>query len=234
MARIDPRLAADWRPDYWPALPSDDDLVNRIRGARRRKEVRAALQTGDVGDHVAGLLDEALTREEVRALMAVHPHLTLGEYLPDLEDQDMPGGEVEIARLYIASGIGNTISIRARKRRGNISYRCVDEFEEKLRCRPATSLLPLTNTELLALTKTIRWAGPLTYGNLWKLRDYEAEIDAEHAADFINGDSELYPAFAGLIADDNSAWLAAQPGADEDDDDEGDIEAIRHGLGAGR
>ena len=224
MARVDPRLADDWRPDYWPALPSDEDLVNRIRGARRREIVRSALQSGEVTDLVAWLLAEKLTRDEQRALMAVHPHLTLGEYLPDLEDQDLPQGEVEIARLYIASGLGNTISIRARKRGERISYRCVDEYEDRLVCRPEFSVEPMTNAELMVLVKSITWNAPGIKGNVWRLRDFEAEVGLEHAAEFINGDSEIYPALADRITDDNTNWLNEQPGYPEDENEEEDYD----------
>jgi len=47
--RLLPVFEADWRPaTYWPPLPSDEDLIGRIRGARRREAVRHALATGDV------------------------------------------------------------------------------------------------------------------------------------------------------------------------------------------
>ena len=56
--------------------------------------------------------------------------------LPELEDPDLPEGEVEIARLYLASGIGNTISVRATKRGTDIALRAVDEFEDRLSIKP--------------------------------------------------------------------------------------------------
>ena len=68
--------------------------------------------------------------------MAAHPYLSLGEYLPELDDQDLPGGEVEIARLYLASGAGNTISIRAKRQENDILLGAVDEYEHRLRITP--------------------------------------------------------------------------------------------------
>ena len=123
----------DWRPEtYWPPLPSDADLVGRVRGARRREALRYALATGDFSSVDPEIVREALGVEERRALMRIHAHLALGEYLPELEDADLPEGEVEIARLYLASGAGNTISVRASKSGSELALRVVDEYEDRL------------------------------------------------------------------------------------------------------
>src|SRR4029077_19045187 len=93
----------DWRPEtYWPPLPSDADLVGRVRGARRREALREALATGDFSNVDPGVVREALDVEERRAVMGIHPHPPEGEYLPELEDPDLREGEVEIPRLYLA------------------------------------------------------------------------------------------------------------------------------------
>lgn len=209
----------DWSPaTYWPALPSDEDLLQRVSGARRRALVRDALASGDLSSLDPALLRETLTTGERRALLQAHPHLALGEYLPELEDADLPEGEVEIARLYLASGIGNTISVRARRAGGEIALRAVDEFGDKLSIMPRRIPRPLTNAELLAAVKTLEWEGPLAYGLVWDTREAEAEVDAEAAAEFIDGESELYPAFAELVEEDNRRWLDELfESSDEDD-----------------
>lgn len=203
--------AGDWRPaTYWPPLPTDEDLVGRIRGAERREQLRVALASGDLTGVDPDLLREALTVGERRALMAAHPYLTLGEYLPELDDQDLPGGEVEIARLYLASGAGNTISIRAKRQENDILLGAVDEYEHRLRITPTRVTKPLTNAQLLAAARSLEFVGPMAHGAVWRTRELEAEVDIEAAAEFISGESELYPAFGGLVEDDNREWLEAQ------------------------
>jgi hypothetical protein len=209
-----------WAPaSYWPALPSDEDLVQRVNGARRREELRKALASGDFSAIDPAVLRERLTAQERRELMRAAPHLALGEYLPELEGADLPQGEVEVCRLYLASGIGNTISVRGRRETEVILFRAVDEFEDCLSIEPAQTERPLTNSELLKAVKTLEWRGPLTKGPVWSTRDFEAEVDLERAADFITGDSEMYPAFADLIDADNEQWLEDQRETLDLDDD---------------
>jgi hypothetical protein len=206
-----PELEPGWGPEtYWPPLPSNDDLLGRIRGARRREAVRDALAAGDLADLDPSILREALSAEERRALLRAHPQLALGEYLPALEDADLPGGEVEIARLYLASGIGNTISVRARRDGPEIALRAVDEFECRLSITPDRIRHPFTNVELLDAVKTLQWHGPLAHGEVYWTRELEGEVDFERAAEFISGESEVYPAFADYVERDNQEWLDRQ------------------------
>lgn len=210
----------EWRPEtYWPSLPADQDLVSRIRGKQRRELLRAALASGDFSGVDPADVREALTVDERRALMKVHPHLTMGEYLPELEDADLVGGEVEIARLYIASGLGNAISIRARTDGRGIGLRAVDEFEQTLSLSPERISKPLSYQELLLLVKSLEFVGPLAEGPLWWLRELEDDPDPEHTAEFISGNSEVYPMFEALIDEDNAAWLEAYHSSVDGDDD---------------
>ena len=50
----------------------------------------------------------------------------------------------------------------------------------------------------------------MAHGAVWWTRELEAEVDIEAAAEFISGESELYPAFGALVEDDNREWLEAQ------------------------
>ena len=147
-----------------------------------------------------------------------HPQLALGEYLPELEDADLPEGEVEIARLYLASGAGNTISVRARGTGAQIHLRAVDEFGDRLSITPDCIEQPFSNDELFDAVKTLEWQGPFAHGEVWWTRELEAEVDLDSAAEFISGESEIYPAFEGYVEGDNQAWLAEQQ--EEPDDDE--------------
>ena len=219
MEKTSSALEPEWRPaTYWQPLPSDEDLIARIKGARRRELLRDALATGNFAGIDPSVLRETLSVGERRALLQGHPQLALGEYLPELEDSDLPEGEVEIARLYLASGIGNTISVRARRVGTEMLLRAVDEFEDRLSITPDRLDRPFTNTELLAAVKTLEWRGPLAYGEVYWTRELEAEGDVERAAEFISGDSEIYPAFAGYVDGDNQDWLAEQWGGSDDEE----------------
>jgi len=214
-----PEFEAAWRPEtYWPPLPSDEDLIVRINGARRREVLRDALASGDFGGVDPAIVREVLSVEERRALLQAHPQLALGEYLPELEGTDLPEGEVEIARLYLASGIGNTISVRARKDGAEVLLRAVDEFEDQLSITPDRLKRPFSNAELLQAVKTLRWEGPLAYGEVFWTRELEGELDLERAAEFISGESEFYPAFADYVEGDNQDWLEQQWEALDDGD----------------
>jgi hypothetical protein len=39
-------------------------------------------------------------------------------------------------------------------------------------------------------------------------REFEAEMDLVRAAEFISGESKIYPAFAEFVERDNQDWLA--------------------------
>jgi hypothetical protein len=132
-------------------------LVQRIRGAAPRESLREALASGDFSRIVPADIRETLTVQERRRLLRIHPHLALGEYLPELEGADLPEGEDEIARLYLASGIGDPISIRARRKETAIELRAVDKFGDRLSVKPASIAKPLTNLELLEAVKSLEW-----------------------------------------------------------------------------
>lgn len=73
-----------------------------------------------------------------------------GEFLPDLYE-----GEVEIARISMASTTSDQISVRVRQVDGAIHYRIVGEYEEEESMRYELpfqeSAQPLTLTELIDL-----------------------------------------------------------------------------------
>jgi len=75
----------------------------------------------------------------------MHPRYMGGEYLPDQEE-----GEVEIARIEIASTTGDVTSVYARRDGIEILYRIVDEYEGDTLSghTERTSTEPLTLGEL--------------------------------------------------------------------------------------
>ena len=83
-----------------------------------------------------------------------------GEYLPPLRK-----GEVEIARISLASVTADQISVRARRSRGRIRYRVVDEYMETSTyvCHPASSVSPLSLGELIALMESASDGGSIIF-----------------------------------------------------------------------
>ena len=79
----------------------------------------------------------------------MHPMNMGGEYLPPMFD-----GEVEIARISLRSVTGDQISVRARRSRGDIEYRIVDEYPESGETyipHPRTSTRRLTMGALVTM-----------------------------------------------------------------------------------
>ena len=105
-----------------------------------------------------------------------------GNYLPAEED-----GEVEIARIEIASTTFDVTCVFARSHNGNIRYRVVDEYEGD------------TLSEAFEMTSD----KPLTLGELtdffltgWPLVDVlemNFDDDLESALGFFEAKSEFYP-----------------------------------------
>ena len=96
-----------YRPySYWPDSPDRGVLLSRIKGKARRDIVREKLEKEGFTK-----LPEYLTREDLdevdrKVWGSIYPLLMGGEYLPDVEDD-----EVEIARVSLMSTAGDQISI---------------------------------------------------------------------------------------------------------------------------
>ena len=209
-----PELDLLYRPaSYWDHADPVTAIVAGIRGQNRREMARDFLsgRAPDwLGEIDAGLLEDVLDEETRDALGAGHPSWMGGEYLPDC----LPG-EVEIARVVLASVLRDVISIRARRRRngGRILYRVVDEYGEHgepgWTCRPASSVRPLTMAQLVELIETARSPqfdvgdGPLTEG----LRDFQVDSDPRDLVGFVTVESEFYPDLAECFERRAAEWL---------------------------
>ena len=127
--------------DLQLALPSD------ILGQARRNIARLMVAEGE--DPPPELLEAVLAEDDRMALGRIHPMFMGGEYLPELQE-----GEVEIARISLESVTADQISVRALRTLGRISYSIVDEYEQGFMnyvANPATSIVPLTLRELVAM-----------------------------------------------------------------------------------
>jgi hypothetical protein len=114
----------DYRPtSYWELNDPVATTLNRIQGEARRRVVEAALDAGKTVPK--DVLESRLSSESLDAISAIHPSLMGGEFLPKLRP-----GEVEIARVVLASVTVDVTSLRARCDGGWIRFRVVDEYPE--------------------------------------------------------------------------------------------------------
>ena len=221
-----PQPDLQYRPaSYWDHADPVAAIVAGIRGQNRREMARdflAGRAPDWLGEIDAGLLEDVLDEETRDNLGASHPGWMGGEYLPDC----LPG-EVEIARIVLASVLQDVISIRARRRRNGrrILYRVVDEYGEPGQpawtCRPASSVHPLTMGQLIQLIETARnpqfdvGDGPLTEG----LRDFQMDSDPRDLVGFVNVESEFYPGLVEYFERRAAEWLESRlrEVADEED-----------------
>ena len=114
----------EFRPQsyFWP-LGLEKHLLSRIKGAQRKEALKALLDSGRLDDIPDFLAKSALSEEERRAIGRIHPMFMGGEYLPDMDEQ-----EVEIARISIHSTTSDVTSVYARRTPQGIAYRVVDEW----------------------------------------------------------------------------------------------------------
>lgn len=211
---MDRPLRLDFRPStYWPNSSGTRAELAKIKGTARRAAVLRSLVEGSPSPPEV-LLAPSLP-EDVRArLGALHPAYMGGEYLPDLEPD-----EVEIARLDLASTTADVIAVLARRAGTEIRYRVVDEYETAFVCAPERSHEPLSLGELVGLLDhTVQpdaHAAAAAYGLVegqweWHLR---AGGEApEHAARFVSVSSAFYPALSEYYAARAQEWIAMSKG----------------------
>ncbi len=138
-----------YRPSsYFWARERGIPLVSDIKGAERRKLYEMALEDGQRDFFAPALMQHALRQTERQAQGSIHPAFMGGEYLPDHGE-----GEVEIARITIASTTQDVTCVYARQTGQRIHYRVVDECEGSTLDGKAhrTSSQPLSLQQLTGL-----------------------------------------------------------------------------------
>ena len=159
-------------------------LISKVKGAVIKARLEALSKEGR-HDEVATLLgEEGISPAYIKALEGVHPMFMGGNYLPDTED-----GEVEIARIEIASTTRDVTCVFAKPEKGLIRYRLVDEYDGGTLDGPSemTSDKPLTLGDLTDF-----------FLNGWSLADVlksNFEDDVEFALRFFTASSDFYPEF---------------------------------------
>ncbi len=219
-----------FRPgNYWDSADPLTTILGNIKGENRRQMARDFV-TGAapefLGEIDSDLLADTVDDDTRRELGRLHPSWMGGEYLPGY----LPG-EIEIARIVLASTLQDVISIRARRRRGGrrIFYRIVDEYqdepENRFTCSPQSSVHPLRLDELIRL---IDHAGHADLNpNRRSLTDHLLELqegaDPDDLLHFVTVDSEFYPAVSAYYRWRAQRWVAAKReelGYDEEEEDD--------------
>jgi len=172
-----------FRPSaYWSPSNLAQVLAN-IKGAERK---RAALRLNLPKDE--RLLADSLSDHERALASHVHPALMGGEYLPD-----SGSGEVEIARITMASTTQDVISIRAWPDQQGIAYRVVDEYDSDFTLDFFRSDQPLTLGALIYLIDSTRLEDVGIAVAYLDFMVKECGCDWKDYANFLEFSSEFYP-----------------------------------------
>jgi len=144
-----------------------------------------------------------------RALGAMHPSLMGGLYLPPRAE-----GEVEIARVSLASVTADQISIRARPVKGGIAYAICDEYESDYALHPRRSKRPLTMGQLARLIDSSTKDGGIVFGAV-KSNAIDGCCPPEELLGFATVSSPFYPELGNWYASWMDAYLVSLKAEEE-------------------
>lgn len=186
------------RSYFWP-LPLATHLLARIKGAERKAALQELIAAGQLAEVPAFLANSSLSDTDRTALGSLHPAFLGGEYLPELQP-----GEVEIARITIASTTQDVTSVYARRGKRRIYYRVVDDYEGETLAerRTRTSRNPLTLGELEAF-----------FNQAWSIFDVlemnfaDSGYDLRRVLSFVvSVESSFYPQIQTLYLERIATW----------------------------
>jgi hypothetical protein len=158
----------DFRPDtYFDLTTEEGQLLRKVKSVVLRTEIQTLFREGR---HAA--VDDLLK--------AFHPMYMGGNYLPDLEED-----EVVIARVLLESVTRDVTSVFARRDKGGICYRLVDEYE--------SDWPEIQSDKTLTLGELIDYFFE-NWPILPHLKDCYGD-DLARCLDFISGESDFYSEF---------------------------------------
>ena len=175
----------EFRPkSYFGPQHLEEYLISQVKGAVVRGELEELMADGRLDELRSLLGKEGLPTPALRALGAVHSMFMGGNYLPDTEE-----GEVEIARIEIASTTFDVTCLYARQQEGRIRYRVVDEYDGDTLTGPTETISnsPLSLTEMCEFF--------LGAWSLVEVLEMNFEGDLEPALGFFAAKSKFYPDF---------------------------------------
>ena len=213
MATSQPNFDLTYRPDYWRPSDPVSLIIANVKGEERRRMILDVLEqrhelTPAGADLPEELLQDTLTYDDRVAWGRLHPTFMGGEYLPDYGR-----GEIEIARIVLASTTTDVTSVRARRTRDlRIHYRVVDEYEATFVHHPLSSKAPLDFAQLISLLDSIRDAtdAPGHEVITWCRDGNYASDPGDPAAyaHFVTVESAFYPQLEAYYRWRNERWLA--------------------------
>ena len=208
--------------NFRPTSYSDFDgpvaaALNGIRGQMRREMVRDMLTAeGEQRvfyDNVLGPISEEVLSNTSPQDFVDHANQTMGpswmggEYLPRERH-----GEIEIARVVLASTLMDVFSLRARWSGGRYRYRMVDEYSTKFHLCRKTSMKPLKLSDVIEMLQTGEGvdidSGPRGLVEPWWNQQRDYGDDPEKCTAFAWVESEIYPELAAWYEEYGEAWRA--------------------------
>ena len=181
-----------FRPkSYWDEDNVLQALLRDVKGAERRKMIKAYYEGGNFQELEESFTKASLSDEERFRLASIHPMFMGGEYLPDCNSN-----ETEIARVTLRSTMQDVISIRAKGEDGELHYSVADEYDDhEFSLWTDSSLKPFTLKELIEFldnsSQGLGYPGglSLSYNN----SNADSGLDREGLEDFTTISSEIYP-----------------------------------------
>ena len=213
MDRKHPDFDLTYRPDYWRPSDPISLIIANVKGEERRRMIVDVLEqrhrlTPPGADLPEEMLSDTLSEADRIAWGRIHPSLMGGEYLPDYSR-----GEIEIARIVLASATTDVVSVRAHRTRDlRIHYRVVDEYETRFVHHPRSSKAPLSFAQLVSLLDSIRQEDdePGHEYIAWN-RDGNYGFDPGEPAKwshFVTVESAFYRQLEAFYRQRNDRWLA--------------------------
>lgn len=197
------RIDYSYRPSsYWDHESPVAAILSRVMGQERRKLIRNELLTGSAEELPEEILRDEEHQLETLAIQEAGPAWMGGEYLPTFL-----AGEIEIARIVLASTTQDVYSVRARRRANGIRYRIVNEYQMTMRLGRQSSKRPLTLLELTRAIDTITTDAERVHDFTDDIRDYMTD-DPEGAVDCVTVESEVYPGLDRHYHQMAMSWLA--------------------------
>jgi hypothetical protein len=199
------KIDIEYRPkSYFGPHRLEEYLISQAKSAVVREKLETLRSEGRHEELQALLGEEGVSKSSLKALESVHPMFMGGNYLPDTEE-----GEVEIARIEIASTTFDVTCLFARQDKGRIKYRVVDEYDSDTLTGPSemTSDKPLTLGEMADFF--------LGAWSLIEVLQMNFEGDLEPALGFFSAKSDFYPDFDRLC---RQRVTEAFPKLEEDDE----------------